>query len=400
MNQCSRQLLTKLLDAWQGSSVSNRTVRLPITRARAPQYFAVTVMEEKEALHAGLQEAAAAGVVSLEWGKGYDAHILRRINLVDGPALARYLGVPLAATQADSARSILTSELSGKEEWISNFVQYLLGRWSCNKKAVGLKPGDTNSARMLVRALEAVSVGRHRNLDLRTFSTREFGDSKVMEGMLSRFGAVWKRYNPTDLSKDELFETLGLVKFPHPLLLRGSVVVQLQGRALDCEGLYPYVGLPPQSILGVSAGNAPKFVLTIENLTSFNRYTAEILDDGLVLYTSGFPSPGIADFLRLLDRAMPPSAQFFHWGDVDEGGLKIFAYIQGLIQRPLVPHLMSPDQLARYGTANCDVRVVEIAKIAHRSSTTKVLASAILSTDPPKTLEQEYLDPIAPNFFS
>lgn len=232
MNQGSRQLLTKLLDAWQRNSVSGRAVRLPITKTRAPQYFAATVMEEKAALHAGLQEAAAAGVVSLEWGKGYEAHLLRRINLVDGPGLAGYLGLTLAATQADNARNILAGELSGREEWIADFVQYLLERWRRNKIAVGLKPGDINVARVLVRALEAVAAGRHRNLDLRTFSTREFGDSKVMEGMLSRFGAVWKRYNPTDLSRAELCETLGLVKFPHPLLFRGPVVVQLQGRPL------------------------------------------------------------------------------------------------------------------------------------------------------------------------
>lgn len=156
------------------------------------------------------------------------------------------------------------------------------------------------------------------------------------------------------------------------------------------------MGLPPQSVLGVIAGKAPEFVLTIENLASFNRYTAEVQDGGLVLYTAGFPAPGIADFLRLLDSSIPSSVPFFHWGDVDEGGLKIFAYIQDLIQRPLVPHLMSPVLLARYGTANREVRAVEITKIAHRFPSIKLLASAILSTDPPNTLEQEYLDPAAP----
>lgn len=394
MNQPSRELLIKLLDAWQRNPDSSRTTRLPISPARAPQYFAAVLPDDKEALHAGLQEAESAGPITLEWGKGFENHILKRISLIDGPGLANYLGIILAAKHASDSRNFLESELSGKEHWIIDLVGYILERWRRNKGAAGIQPGDVLAGQRLIRAMEAVSAGRHRNLDLRTFSTREFNDSKVMERMLSRFGSVWKRYHPSDLTSDELFETLGLVKFPQPLLLRGPVTLQLAARTLDCDGIRPFVGLPPQAVRGVVLDKLPSFILTIENLASFNRYAAEIQDDGLILYTAGFPAPGVADFLRLLDSTLPASIPFFHWGDIDEGGLKIFNYIQGLLTHSLKSHLMTADLLALYGQSNQNLRVKEVQRIADKNSEVSFIVEAMLAAVPPKTLEQENIDPL------
>lgn len=400
MNQSSCQLLKKLLDAWQGNPDRSRKVRLPITQARASQYFEATLPEAKEALHAGLLEAEASGAVGLEWGNGYESHILKRITLIDGFCLAHYLGVPLAIKQAQDARSVLESALSGREKWICEWVQDLLCRWSRNQSVAGMSPGDTTSAQLVVRALEAVVAGRHLNLDLRTFSTREFGDSKAMEGILSRFTSVWKKYHPSELTNEELLETLGLVRFPPPLLLRGPVILRLSDRHLDCEGIRPFVGLPPQAIQEVSSDKVPDYVLTIENLASFNRYAADIRDNGLVIYTAGFPSPGVADFLKLLDVSLPAELPFIHWGDIDEGGLKIFAYICGLLRRTLQPHLMTADLLASFGQPKPSLRADEVKLTAEMSPALASLVSAILSTEPPKTLEQENVDPFPPHLGS
>jgi len=394
MNQSSCQLLKKLLDVWQRNPDLSRKVRLPITLTRAPQYFEATLPDSKEALHAGLLEAASAGTVSLEWGKGYESHILKRVNLEDGPGLAHYLGIPLAAKQADDARFVLESELSGREPWINDWVQDLLDRWSRNQLAAGMSPGEITSARLLVRALEAIAAGRHHNLDLRTFSTRELGDSKAMEGILTRFASVWKKYHPSELTNEELLETLGLVRFPPPLLLRGPVVLKLSDRYLECEGIQPFVGLPPQAIRGVSHKKLPDYVLTIENLASFNRYAAEIRDNGLVLYTAGFPSPGVAEFLQMVDTSVPLSIPFLHWGDIDEGGLKIFIYIQSLLTHMLKPHLMTTELLELYGQTNQNLRIDEVRRTAGKNSVVNIIAEAMLATNPPKTLEQERINPV------
>jgi hypothetical protein len=396
MNQPSRQLLTKLLQSWQGNPGSTRKVRLRITPRLALPYFEATLPDEKEALHAALFEAAAAGCISLEWGKGFESHILWRITLEDGVALARYLGIPLAAIQAEEARYILEKHLSGGESWVNDWVRELLDHWSRNKSLNGIAPGDVATAGALVKTLEAVAAGRQRNLDLRTFSTRELGASKAAEAILHKFASVWKRYHPGELSNDELFETLGLLKFQQPLLLRGPIVLRLARRDLDCAGVEPYLGLPPQAVLEVLADKRPDYCLTIENLSSFNRYTAEVDDRGLVIFTSGFPSPGLVEFLQKLDNSLPGAIPFFHWGDIDEGGLRILSYISGIVKREVQPHLMTPELLAQKGQQSPDLRQEELRALATRNRSVAPLAEAILATDPPAILEQENTDPQPP----
>uniref|UniRef100_C6E1B8 Wadjet protein JetD C-terminal domain-containing protein n=1 Tax=Geobacter sp. (strain M21) TaxID=443144 RepID=C6E1B8_GEOSM len=401
MNQPSRELLTKLLHAWQGNPKGARKVSLSITKARAAAYFQAVLPEEKGALHAGLEEAAASGAIALEWGKGFESHILRRVVLVDGAVLAEYLGVPLASQQADQARSALESCLEERESWIDRWVAELLDHWSRNQGFNGIAPGEVATATLLVRALSAVAAGRQRNLDLRTFSTRELGNSKAMESILAKFASIWKKHHaadyPAELTNEELFEAIGLVKFPQPLLLRGPLTLRLAGRDVDCEGIEPFVGLPPQAMLDVLADQRPEYCLTIENLASFNRYTTEVRDRGVIVFTSGFPSPGVADFLRLLDRALPAAIPFFHWGDIDEGGLKIFLYLQGLVKRGVQPHRMTPELLTAKGQPSPGLRRREVGRLIADDRTVALLAEAILSTAPARILEQENIDPVAPS---
>ena len=396
MHSVCRLLLEKLFNEWQGRPDRKNRTTLPITKGRAPDYFKVVLLDEREALHAGLEEAAAIGAIAIDRGKGYEAKILKRLVLIDGGKLATYMGMPLAARQAMDAKESLESVVTGDYPWIAEWVKELLDRWSRNKPINGLAPGDCQTARLLILALEAVAAGRQRNLDLRTFSTRELGNSKAMENLLSKFAVVWKKYHTTDLCAEELAATLGLVKFPPALLLRGPVVLYLENREVDCLGIEPFIGLPPQSILGIGTDILPDYVLTIENLASFNRYAAEIIDNGLIVYTAGFPAPGIGDFLRKLDACLPENIPFYHWGDLDEGGLKIFAFVQTFLCHTLHPHLMTSDLLMRLGTEKPSLRSEEVLKIAALHPVVKPLAEAILASDPPKVLEQENINPENP----
>jgi hypothetical protein len=398
MNPLCRSLLVKLLNSWQSAPDKEGATRLPITEARAPLYFSTTLAADKDALHAGLQEAKAAALVNIEWGKRYESHLIKRITLLDGPGLARFLSMPLATCLSSSARDVLVGTLSGKVSWIEQFVDHLVEQWRHNRPVVGIAPGEIEQAQSLIKALEAVSAGRHLNLDLRTFSVREFGDSKAMESMLSRFATVWKKYNPSDLSNDEFFAALGLTKFPHPILIRGPIILNSVNRDINCTGIVPYIGIPPQTITGAtSAGGTPAFVLTIENYASFNRYTSEISDNGLIIYTAGFPSPGVSKLIRLLDTLLPSTVPFYHWGDIDEGGLKIFGTIAAMLQRTLYAHQMTPEVLASMGKPAPGLRIKEIEKLAQNYPLISNLATAILSTSPPRVLEQEFLDPASPS---
>ena len=88
----------------------------------------------------------------------------------------------------------------------------------------------------------------------------------------------------------------------------------------------PYCALPPSTVLGL--GSMPSQVLTIENQTTFHVWARHYCDsDMLCIYTAGMPSPAWrAMYVRLLS-GLPVETPVFHWGDVDEGGFRIAAFL-------------------------------------------------------------------------
>lgn len=397
MSGPGKELLLKLFRKWEADPDDCTPVTVPITRSSALPYFQAEGIDEKELLHAYLKSAEREGCIELKWGRLNTAHLLERITLSDGPNLAGFLGVPVARVEAEKARQQLLSSLSGDNQWIASVLEEMVQLWRVGKSAHGLAVSELREARELLRALEAVCAGKQEGLDLRSFSARYVGDSKAMERMQSRFARIWQREFPAEeLDADQLFQSLGLIKFPLPLLFKGPVTVVNRGAAFDCSTARPYLGFPPQGVDDCTFASLPSYVLFIENLASFNRHAAEVEDDGLVIYTAGFPSSKTVRLFQLLDEKLPESVQFFHWGDLDLGGVRIMARIQQQLRRPLHPHLMTRELLEQHGECSDRISTTKLLALASRHHDLKPLIDLILSFDPPRWLEQENIDPRAP----
>lgn len=133
---------------------------------------------------------------------------------------------------------------------------------------------------------------------------------------------------------------------------------------------------------------------TIENKTSFQRYVRLIRDGSLVVFTAGFVSEPCTAFLKRIVAAEVP---WFHWGDIDPGGLAIFNWLETNIagNRPILPHLMTREIALSHGTepVKSDPRLSRIAK---SNSAVADLATWFLNDSEARILEQEMLDPVAP----
>ncbi|MGN8160693.1 Wadjet anti-phage system protein JetD domain-containing protein [Salinisphaera sp. SWV1] len=122
---------------------------------------------------------------------------------------------------------------------------------------------------------------------------------------------------------------LGLVKHPQPVLIAGRHQIRLQNeRTVALHE--PYIGLAPDHVCGI-AGDAPAHIMTIENLTTFNEVARGLNDevDAMVIYTGGMPSPALRAALRALIADCGERTCFWHWGDIDVGGLRTALAIQG-----------------------------------------------------------------------
>lgn len=347
--QVARALLLKLLAQVDRGGRDS----VPIGERSAHAYFALRDLSERDALHALLQNAQAAGGIVLEWGRGPAAQDLRRIRIRDPDQLAAWLGVSRAATQARAILQGLDPLMADAPSWLRDAYADALRQWRRGGTPYRIAGTEPATAVNLFKAARAIAAGEQEGLDLRRFSVRLLGNSKALEALLGRLGPLL-RHNPDWAQWQEdvdLFRVLGLEKFPPPLFLKGPLVLDYGGEDWDLTPLRPFVALSPDAVNRVQASTQVPYLLTIENLASFQRQVREVQDNGIVIYTAGYPAPALVRFLGLLDKCLPAGCPCYHWGDRDLGGLRIHARIAAACSRhPVLPHLMAePDPATAAG---------------------------------------------------
>jgi hypothetical protein len=397
MHPVARDLLRKLLDqADRGGRPS-----VPITAHSARAYFQATGPADREAIHAALENVEAAGAVALDRGRGAASRDLLRIRLADAERLAAKLGEPRAAELAERIDDQVRPLFQDAPAWLHIALDDALARWRRGANAFGTPASDIETARRLFQVARAVAAGEQRELDLRRFSVRVLGDSKAVERLLGRLADLLRR-NPDWAAIDDdaqLYQALGLEKFPPPVFIKGPLRLRYgldPTTALDWDltPLAPYVAVAPDAVHAVQVDAAPPYLLTIENLASFQRHVREVHDVGVVLYTGGFPAPALVRFIGRLDAALPVHCPCFHWGDRDPGGLAILRAVATACPRHAVQaHLMDrrmPD--CPPFTAQ---EVQRLERLSAKEDGIRVIARRWLEADLGR-LEQESVDPQAP----
>jgi hypothetical protein len=268
-------------------------------------------------------------------------------------------------------------------------------RWSRGEQAYRLSPTDVDGSRELLVLLRAISSGEARGLDARTFSLRMTGDTKAFDRQAGRLLSVLApRLDET--SADAVWARIGLDRYPHPVHLRGPILVRnAAGVLVDGQGK-PFASIHPEMLPFLKSAGVPSYILTIENYASFNRHVRELEDGGLAIYTGGFASAGVVAILTWILKNLDGGIPFFHWGDIDPGGLRIFRYLEETLPRPPRPHLMDRALAEKHGkAAPCDRSLFSIAQ---SSSAVADLAQWLAQDDTIRHLEQEALDPVTPPF--
>ena len=164
----------------------------------------------------------------------------------------------------------------------------------------------------------------------------------------------------------------GLYRGAHGLCLPGARFVRHQ-----------------QCVSGPVTGTAA-YLLTIENLSSFNEYTQSIQDSGIVLYTGGFPTKAFQRFYkRVVEQARAP---VYRWGDTDPHGFLILKTLQQQVPDiSLHPHLMDqPD-----GAAYSSFKLNELSRILPVNAQVDKLLSQLIDQGV-GLVEQEEAEAVAP----
>lgn len=310
-----------------------------MSEASCPEYTVLQTLDEFDAYHAHMALAERSGCVTLEWTRmGGAGRGLKRITLADHAALATFLGRPLRATLLESARILLAPYAES-----FGVIEDILERWRGGKPARGLGPEHASDVRdaLEVARESAGRTGAERLL--RIESVRLFGDSKRIEKLVPWLDVIGSgQISPSGLPLEDILAQFGLRRVPQPALVSGQGRVELSGQWVSIPR--PYLGLPPESVTRFEG--TPRFVLSIENLTSFHEMLLAYPEhDGWLLYTGGMPSPSWRRFYTRVLQALPADCPVFHWGDIDEGGFRIAAVLHRTARdadRALRQWMMSP----------------------------------------------------------
>lgn len=398
MSEVARALLAKLFDRWQRASPLGKVVRSISVDGRDGTAYFATSGDERIAVHAVLENAAARGAIDIEMGRFAASHELKRIKLKDGQLLADFLGRrPVYEVAEEIEQKVRPALDAHGEEWLISSFERGIQAWQRGDSAFRLSlPGDTYEIQQLFAALVAVRKQQHVGLDLRTFCARFLGDSKALERLRQSFADVWScQDEATPLSPDDLFAVLGLEKLPWPALLRGPLALSAPART-DFSDVRPFFGLPGPVLANVALTEKPPYILTIENMTSFVRYCQEVKDDGLVIYTNGFPTPSIQLLISRLSDSLDSGSAIYHWGDSDVRGIEILGLIQELCSsREVNAHMMDREPWRASGLLTASEEAV-LQKLIARGGAAQQLSAKVLSFGLPSNFEQEHFDPRSP----
>lgn len=351
MSESARKALEKLLDraerAWSRKS-ENAILSLKMSEASFKGYLELPSRRETDQFHAAMRAAERAGGIRIEWDKlaGEDGQILR-IVLADREALASHLD-----------RTPLWDTCRHAEVRLANFTHegahHLLKEWSQGKRPRGIGPERIDDLVDAVRILDGLTGYVGEDVPVRQYSAKLFNDSKHIEDLVPILDYLTAGEETSGMARtaEEVLGELGLIRHPQPALIAGLArIIFTNGNVIRIPS--PYLGLAPQSVERIEVDTDARYILTVENYTTFNEICRGMAGplEGAVLYTAGMPSPS---FLTVYKKALanaPANIALNHWGDIDLGGYRIADVIANTarsMDMPVRLWNMNPAELAAH----------------------------------------------------
>lgn len=379
MDPLARKALERLLTLADKHEAGVAVRRPVLTSAALSEYRGLRSLKAKEDFEAVMAYARQEGAIEVQRPRRDSQGLIERVELLDLNKLAMLLGEVPHVTKVETARQALSTHLADHPVLLD-----VLSAWEKLKKVRGMTPDE---AAYWVMACEVIAACRIQvalgvtETPVRDASARLFKDSKRIESLVPCLDVLLAANVEDDARHDvEVLQELGLYREPQPARLAGNVVVRRERGVFPLDR--PYCALPPSTVLG--AESTPSRMLTIENQTTFHVWARQHCDtDVLCIYTAGMPSPAwLAMYARLL-AGLPRGTPVLHWGDVDEGGFRIAAFLSQCAAEAghaLLPWKMNPtdvpESLRRAASGRTVERMVKYADEAGWNDIAQELASA------------------------
>jgi hypothetical protein len=364
-------VLNALLDRFERRKEgSTRRVML-----RPDQYveYGLDYLVDKKTFHAAVINLASEGYIEIEWkhdqeGKNLSCVVLSRDYVLESYT---YLGRLPKGTQNEEYLNELKGVLDNyHSEWIRDFIQDCITILEVDGKLSGSLSGDKKIRGDFYLLLKAVEEGVETSS--RYLSTRLYGDSKTLERYhLSKLVTVAKKYLDLDLDKKKVLDFLGIQNHPTEILIKGDLSYRLgDGNVIETAMHTFGTSINAHAIqmmepISLSCSR----ILTIENKATYYEYIKKAEEEEeLVIYLGGYYGKATRDFLKKLRPIITPEIPFYHWGDVDPGGLRFFISLCEILNRQVLPMRMDRETYLQYYSQELGLTEDQLKKVEQLKS--------------------------------
>lgn len=223
-------------------------------------------------------------------------------------------------------------------EWILPYYDGII-----SKLLQGRQVSETEDDN-LFKCLNAV-VKQKEFIWERVFSANVLHNSKTFKKEYkNRIFNILKGYSPhyiEEMDVDELFDMHEIHSYTQTLEWKGPLQYKIDNE-ICVESSFNRYGtvLNSQTIehsVPSALGNCRK-IMTIENKANYENMLYK--DDILYIYCHGYFSPKEVKFLKGILEIVDENCEFYHWGDMDFGGISIFQFIKTTVFPNLKPYKM------------------------------------------------------------
>lgn len=356
LSEHQRKILRFLLNKYEssrtfkGQNKVNQTFSIKPDDVFGDYYDDFTDIAEINRFEEEAAELEQTGLVFVEYdGRGISRIIANKDALDKYPPL---LGVTGKQTTLREAEIILRSHLSS-HNYVKQLCEKQLERIA-QKNKQNLATDNANLEQIL-SCLDYI-LNNHSEILERELSIELFGDSKLFEKTVkSRVcsllaGAVDDKDFFTEeceksVRESRILEYFSVVKNPTYFYFKGNCEIHFSdGAAVSVTHEHP-IALCSSSIGDIVTAVTPcRNVMTIENLTSFNRMQTE---DTLFVYLSGYNNSAKTQFLKKLYEQNTRKT-WLHFGDIDPDGFYILSNLRRKTGIDFSPYLMGIAELETY----------------------------------------------------
>lgn len=210
-------------------------------------------------------------------------------------------------------------------------------------KSVKYFRGNLTEYENLLKALAAIFLIKEETF-IREFSIKTFGDSKTFDKIASNVKSILLEYGDYP-DEENVLAYVNLVKMPSYVYFKGSGKLIVNGEIIDCSKFNADIGISMNMIKQLETieiiGDS---VITIENLTSFHRYN---VPNQFIIYLGGYHNEVRRELLKLMAQQNQEKI-FYHFGDIDAGGLYILEHLKRRTGIPFIPFKMDKETLIQH----------------------------------------------------